>query len=174
MAEQAPPPAPAPVILEENLTGLPFLRNLVTGLFFEWSRDQKDVSVVSFMNSLRQVFLEPLTGFDKAYSVFCKHCTDGAEANKVGDHWRAFQMVVWTELNTEVDTTMTAFCEMALNIMANAPGGENLVPTKLRKSDNWVSNSNAKSNKVPFDYALLLAIRVYGAAIRPESYPDPQ
>ncbi|MNG46974.1 hypothetical protein D3C79_48410 [compost metagenome] len=174
MAEQAPPPAPAPVILEENLTGLPFLRNLVTGLFFEWSKDQGDPSVVSFMDSLRQIFLEPLISFDKAYDVFCKHCTEGAGSNKVGDHWRAFQMVVWTELNTEVDSTMIAFCDMTSQIMAGSPGGENLIPAKLRKSENWVSNSNAKTSKTPFDYALLLAIRVYGASIRPESQPAQQ
>lgn len=171
MADKAgtpPVPEPAPVILEENLTGLPFLRNLILGLFFEWSADQGDEDVVSFMSSVKQVFLEPLVSFDKAYDLFCKHCTDHEKANKVGDHWRVFQMVVWSELDEELVTTMQKFQRMAFRVMAEAPGGEQLVPRKLREG---ASQHEPKEIKVPFDYLVLLAIRIYIGAVRPVSAP---
>lgn len=178
MADKTPPAAPAsepaPIIVEEQLSGLPFLRNLVTGMYYEWASDQADEGVVSFINSLKQLFLEPLVSFDKAYDLFVKHCTDSAKANIVGDHWRTFQMVIWTELDKELVSTMTEFSNMVMRVMAESPGGAELFPRKLKVAENSIPGYAPKELKAPFDYLVLLAIRIYGSAIRIPSQPAKQ
>lgn len=170
---QAPAPEPAPIIVEERLTGLPFLRNLVTGMFFEWDADKGDEGVVSFIESIRQVFFEPLVNFDKAYDLFNKHCTDEKKANIVGDHWRTFQMIIWTELDRELVSTMSEFAKMAQRVMGDAPGGKELYPRKLNGTGGVSLGYEANGLQVPFDYLVLMAIRVYCAGIRIPSSPQP-
>lgn len=174
MTNKTPPvpiPEPAPVIIEENLSGLPFLRNLVTGLFFDWDADKGDSDTVNFILSLKQVFLEPLVNFDKAYDLFIKHCTDSKQAHIVGDLWRVFQMIIWTELDKEMVSTMTAFTQMAQRVMGEAPGGNELYPRKLKLDNSPSVGFQPHEVKTPFDYLVLLAVRIYCAGIRGPSQP---
>lgn len=165
-------PKPDDVIIgQEVLTGLPLFRHLVCTMYAEWARDQ-DPSIVKFIDSLDQMFLEPLVNFDAAYELFNSYCSNKEHANIVGDHWRVFQMMVYTELDEGREKIFADFASMVRRIMGDSPGGKDLFLRKL-VAGNVTPTDGPKSVTVGMDYIILLALRVYIGGIRGINAPTP-
>lgn len=162
-AEPQTPQAPV-IIGEETLTGLPMFRNLIEQMFAEWNNDHEK-SVVAFLDCVREIFREPLVNFDKAYDLFNSYCQNKEQANLTGDHWRVFQMMVYTELAEDREKILGEFVSMVRRIMNDSPGGKELYLRKL-VSGNVQPTDGPKSIAVGMDYVILLAIRVYIGGVR--------
>lgn len=158
-------PQPADVIIgEETLSGLPLLRHLIMTMYLEWANDQ-DPTVVQFVGALNELFRDPLINFDTAYALFNSACATKEGANVVGDHWRVFQMMVYTELDADREKVFTDFISMVCRIMGDSPGGDALHLRKLIDA-NVAPAHGPKAVMANMSYVILLAVRVYIGGVR--------
>lgn len=161
-APPVPPEEPQVVITEDNLTGLPFFRNLIEQMVYEWKEDQGDEAVVSLISAIQQVFRDPLISFDKAYATFSLFCTSGDTASPIGEMWRVLQMMICTELGNELEKILTDFVSLVRRIMHDSPSGPSLKLTGLYENDVAPPASDIpRALKLNISYVLLLAIRFY-------------
>lgn len=158
------------VITEENLTGLPFLRNLSMGLFRDWEYGGV-VENTALIDEIKPMFLFPVQQFDEAYDNFIKVLSVGSAINVLNDRWRVFMMAFITELGDEANETLTKFLNLAKRILHDAPGGDEIFARKLHYGfdSNLPSLGAVPSMKI--DYVILLALRFYVASA---TTPAPQ
>jgi hypothetical protein len=101
------------------------------------------------------IFLVPLVRFGEAYDSFFKGVGgDGAAY----DAWISFQMQVLTDLGAAREALIEKFEKLLTNVIAGTPGGE---AAKLH------------ADREALSYLVLLAIRVYGDAMKLE-VPEPE
>jgi len=139
-------------------------------MYHEWAVDQ-DTSVVDFVASINEIFREPIVNFDKAYELFNQSCSTRDKANVVGDHWRVFQMMVYTEMDETREKIFGDFISMVKRIMGDSPGGQQLYLRKL-ESGNVAPTHGPRTVGCGMDYVILLAVRVYIGGIRGVPVPD--
>lgn len=156
--------SPQVVITEENLTGLPFLRNLCIGLFNDWDRSDMEETQL-LMDEIKRIFMCTLTEFDTGFDAFEKELGHSQKANVISDRWRVFLMTFITELGDEADATLTLFISLAKRLFRDATGGDQLFPRKLMEgfSSTMVMPGLVPSMRV--DYVVLLALRFYVASV---------
>lgn len=162
--DQGQAPQHNQIIGEEVLTGLPMFRHLICTMYMEWAEDE-DPTVKSFILAVAEIFREPIVNFDKAYKLFNDQCGQGPLANFVSDHWRVFQMMVYTEMDESREKIFNDFTSMVRRIMGDSPGGAELFLRNLQNGNVAAPNGPA-SITIKMDYLILLAIRVYLGGIR--------
>lgn len=156
--------SPSVVITEENLTGLPFLRNLAIGMFNDW--DFSDIDETrDLIEEVKTIFLIPLVEFDKAYEEFNKKLSVGKKVNMLNDRWRVFLLTFVTELGEESNATLSKFLDLAKRIFRDAPGGDELFARKLFDGNGSTAPTLGSVPSMRLDYVILLVLRFYVASV---------
>jgi len=156
--------SPSVVITEENLTGLPFLRNLAIGMFNDW--DYSDIEETrDLMDEIKTIFLIPLVEFDKAYEEFNKKLGVGKKVNMLNDRWRVFLLSFVTELGDESNDTLRKFLDLAKRIFKDTPGGDQMFARRLFEGYGSQAPALGDVPSMHLDYVILLVLRFYVASI---------
>lgn len=156
--------SPSVVITEENLTGLPFLRNLAIGMFNDW--DFSDIEETqALMDEIKTIFLIPLVEFDKAYDNFNNNLGVGKKVNMLNDRWRVFLLAFVTELGDESNVTLSKFLDLAKRVFRDAPGGSELFARKLFDGHPSTAPTLGTLPPMRLDYVVLLVLRFYVSSV---------